>query len=248
MRRSSNGCVKQNKAMTMQPLLVPSTDSATDAELAQRIAARDAAAFELMMRRHNRLLYRTARGVLRDDDEAEDCVQEAYLQAYRSIASFRAEARLSTWLVRIVLNVAFERLRRYKRETGTVALENVVDLEAHVAAANSNTSAMERPDSAASRRELRRILETRIDRLPDAFRTVFILRAVEELSVEETADCLGIEPSTVRTRFFRARSLLREAIARDIDVAVEDAFSFGGARCDRIVASVIARAAIPPPV
>jgi RNA polymerase sigma-70 factor, ECF subfamily len=220
---------------------------ASDSELAQRIAGGDAAAFEVLMRRHNRLLYRTARGILRDDHEAEDCVQEAYLQAYRSIERFRAEARLSTWLVRIVINQALEKLRRHKREDGTVALDNVVDLEQHMDTMSAMTSEPERPEMAAARHELRRMLESRIDRLPDAFRTVFILRALEELSVEETAACLGIPEATVRTRFFRARSQLREAIARDVDVAIEEAFSFDGARCDRIVAVVLERIAHTAP-
>ena len=104
----------------------------SEVELVQRIVECDQHAFELLMRRHNRLLYRTARGILRDDHEAEDCVQEAYLQAYRSMPSFRAQSRLSTWLVRIVINQALERLRRRKREDGNVALDNVVDLEEHM--------------------------------------------------------------------------------------------------------------------
>jgi RNA polymerase sigma-70 factor, ECF subfamily len=216
-------------------------DNTSDVELVQRIVGRDARAFEVLMRRHNRLLYRTARSIVRDDHEAEDCVQEAYLQAYRSIHSFRAQSRLSTWLVRIVINQALERLRRRKREDGDVALDNVVDLEKHMDTMNTTINEPERPDIAASRLEMRRLLESRIDRLPDAFRTVFILRALEELSVEETALCLGIQEATVRSRFFRARGLLRESIARDVDTAVEEAFSFDGARCDRIVAAVLER-------
>jgi RNA polymerase sigma-70 factor (ECF subfamily) len=110
-----------------------------------------------------------------------------------------------------------------------------------VEAANPNPGAAERPDMAASRSELRKLLENRIDRLPEAFRSVFILRALEELSVEETAECLGIPEATVRTRFFRARSQLREALARDVDLATEEAFGFDGERCDRIVANVLSR-------
>jgi len=228
--------------MTMKEAVAMTTpDGTSDSELARRIVGRDTSAFEMLMRRHNRLLYRTARGILRDDHEAEDCVQEAYLQAYRSMGSFREEAKLSTWLVRIVINFALEKLRRRKREEGTVALDNVVDLEQHLDTMSAMMSEPERPDAASSRHELRKLLESKIDRLPDSFRTVFILRALEELSVEETALCLGVPEATVRSRFFRARSQLREAIARDVDLAAEEAFSFDGARCDRIVAAVLER-------
>ncbi len=232
----------------MEPAVAIATpDQISDGELARRIVSRDTLAFEILMRRHNRLLYRTVRGILRNDQDAEDCVQEAYLQAFRSMGSFRSEARLSTWLVRIAINQALEKLRRSKREPGKVALDNVVDLEDHLEAVSTMTSAPERPDHIASRHQVRKVLESKIDKLPDAFRTVFMLRAVEDLSVEETAECLGIPEATVRTRFFRARSLLREAIARDVDLAVEEAFSFDGARCDRIVASVLARIEHEPP-
>jgi RNA polymerase sigma-70 factor (ECF subfamily) len=237
--------------MTMTEAVAKSlADSLSDVELVGRIVQKDAHAFEVLMRRHNRMLYRTARGILRDDHEAEDCVQDAYLQAYRSIQSFRSESRLSTWLVRIVINRALERLRKRKREDGKVALDNVVDLEGHIDTMNSTLKEPERPDVAASRGEVRKLLESRIDRLPDAFRTVFILRALEEMSVEDTALCVGIPEATVRTRFFRARAMLRDAIARDVDLAVEEAFSFDGARCDRIVAVVFERilheALVPP--
>ncbi len=220
-------------------------DPDSDQDLVRRVVARDARAFEVLMRRHNRLLFRTARSIVRDDHEAQDCVQEAYLQAYRSMETFRAQSRLSTWLVRIVINQALERMRKHKREEGNVRLDNVVDLESHMD--TTGLRAPERPDIEASRSEVRKLLEARIDRLPDAFRTVFILRALEELSVEETAVCLGIPEATVRTRFFRARSQLRESVARDVDLAVDEAFSFAGERCDRIVAAVLERIGAPAP-
>jgi RNA polymerase sigma-70 factor (ECF subfamily) len=210
----------------------------SDAELASQIGLGDARALELMMRRHNRLLYRTARSILRDDAEAEDCVQEAYLQAFRSIASFRAESKLSTWLTRIVINQALTRLRKNKRDDGNVPLDNVVDIDGR---AEGTLSESEQPDGAAMREEMRRVLERHIDRLPPAFRTVFVLRALEELSVEETAASLGIPAATVRTRFFRARSLLRETLESHVDIALENTFSFKSARCDRIVAAVFDR-------
>jgi RNA polymerase sigma-70 factor, ECF subfamily len=148
--------------------------------------------------------------------------------------------------VRIVINRALEKVRKRRQRGAEIPLDNVVDLDAHIDTAGGPLR-MEKPEDGAERAELRRLLERRIDALPAPYRTVFVLRAVEELSVEESAACLGIPQATVRTRFFRARSLLREAMARDLDVAIEDAFGFDGARCDRIVAAVLehlARAAM----
>jgi len=225
------------------PLAVTQVSAASlsDADLASRIELGDTRAFELVMRRHNRLLYRTARSILRDDAEAEDCLQEAYLQAFRSIAGFRAEAKLSTWLTRIVINQALARLRRDKTRDARVSLDNVVDIDGRVDGVEATQSNPAQPDAAVLREELRHLLERHIDRLPTAFRTVFVLRALEELSVEETATMLGIPDATVRTRFFRARSLLRETLEGQVDAALADAFAFEGGRCDRIVAAVLHR-------
>ena len=211
-----------------------------DAELAARAATGDAAAFEAIMRRHNRLLFRTARSILKSDPEAEDALQDAYLRAWRALGSFRAEARLSTWLVRIVANEALGRLRR--KGADIVPLEAAMTSPDPAIQAALADAPDDRPDSFAMRAQLRQLLEARIDLLPDAFRTVFMLRAVEELSVEEVAEVLQIPEATVRTRFFRARSLLREGLASAIDVTLADAFAFDGARCDRIVAGVLAQA------
>ena len=190
------------------------------------------------MREHNRMLFRTARAILRDDADAEDALQEAYVQAYRAFDSFRGEAKLSTWLARIVANEALMRLRKRARRA------EIVPIEPSASAAMeqiTDTNMDNAPDSSAERKQMRGLLEAQIDALPDLYRTVFMLRAVEELSVEETAAVLDMPPATVRTRFFRARSLLREALAQKMDVACEDAFSFAGSRCDRIVANVLGR-------
>lgn len=210
-----------------------------DAELARRIAGGDHDAFTLLMRRFNRPLYRTARSIVKDDAEAEDVVQEAYLHAYRAIGTFRGDARLSTWLTRIVVNESIARSRKASRRADVIALEGDVTGRESM---NMDSADMQqdRPENNAMRAETRRLLESKIDALPEAFRTVFVLRALEEMSVEEAAICLGIPEATVRTRFFRARSLLRESLAREIDVALEDAFAFDGERCDRIVARVLA--------
>jgi RNA polymerase sigma-70 factor (ECF subfamily) len=221
------------------PKPVPS-ELPDDAALARRLVAGDASAFEPVMRRHNQMLYRLARSILRDDAEAEDAVQEAYLSAFRHIGSYRGDAALSTWLARIVVNESYGRLRKRKSAIvvsfeGTRA-DNQESEEADVA-----DDTTERPDAAAHRGELRALLERRIDGLPEQFRTVFVLREVQELTVDETAACLAIPAATVRTRTFRARALLRESLARDLDLATPDAFGFDGERCDRIVAQVLAR-------
>jgi len=215
----------------------------SDLQLAQCITAGDQIAFALLMRRHNQMLYRTARSILKDDAEAEDAVQEAYLLAYRGMNGFRGHAKLSTWLVRIVANEAIARARKRTRGTEIIQLSGEVEEDNETVEGNVNQTSPERPEHAAQRARIRRVLEAKIDELPDAFRTVFVLRALEEFSVEESALALGIPESTVRTRFFRARGLMREALSKEIDLAYGDAFAFAGARCDRIVAGVMARLA-----
>ncbi|WP_175835993.1 RNA polymerase sigma factor [Burkholderia anthina] len=220
------------------PLVLLSEED--DRTLAARVASGDRAAFEQLMRRYNRRLYRLARATLRDDAEAEDALQDAYLAAYRAIARFRGDASLSTWLSRLVLNECYTRQRRgARRDTiaPMVGLSAIADFERDIMDTDQNDS----PDRALMRSELRALLERKLDALPEAFRIVFVMRCVEEFSVEETAQCLGIPEATVRSRHFRARSLLRESLARDIDLAERDVFSFDGERCDRIVSGVLAR-------
>jgi RNA polymerase sigma-70 factor (ECF subfamily) len=214
---------------------------APDAELARRVAGGEAAAFEILMRRHNRTLFRTARAILRDDAEAEDALQEAYLQAFQGIGGFRGEARLSTWFARIVANESLMRLRKHARRAEIVPLQPGAAVEE--LSEIPDTRMDKTPERSAERSEMRRLLEANIDALPDDYRAVFVLRAVEEMPVEETAAVLGIPPATVRSRLFRARGLLREALAAKIDLACEEAFAFAGERCDRIVANVMRRIA-----
>lgn len=216
--------------------------AADDATLAARITAHDQAAFEVLMRRHNGRLFRVARAVLKNDAEAEDVLQDAYLDAYRNMGRFRGDSQLGTWLVRLVVNRALMRLRRTRRDPVVVPMAGR-DGRVDTAPLELPDDAAESPVNAAARAEIRRLLERRIDELPVAFRTVFVLREIEELSVDEVAECLGIPPATVRTRMFRARALLREALARELDVATGDVFAFAGQRCDRIVAAVLARTA-----
>jgi RNA polymerase sigma-70 factor (ECF subfamily) len=230
----------------MQPAISTADPAFGDAELARRIASGEQQAFVLLMRRHNQLLFRTARAILRDDAEAEDALQDAYLQAYRAIGQFRGDARLSTWLTRIVVNEAVARLRKAGRRAQVMRLHPDGEINPDLNEADMSERSAESAEQRAMRAEARHLLEASIDALPEAFRTVFVLRAIEEMSGEEVAHCLGIPEATVRSRFFRARSQLRSSLLEKIDIAIEDAFSFDGERCDRIVAAVQARLAQEP--
>ena len=209
-----------------------------DSCLAQRVAGGDRSAFEQLMRRYNRRLYRLARASLGDEAEAKDALQDAYLSAYRSIGRFRGEATLSTWLSRLVLNACGERRRRSHRRENIVPIlstERAMDSAARV------PDGGEQPEQLVARTQIRRVLERKVGELPEIFRVVFMLRSVEDLSVDEIADILAISPETVRSRHFRAKGMLRESLAKEIDLAEADIYEFAGARCDSIVANVLAR-------
>jgi RNA polymerase sigma factor (sigma-70 family) len=214
-------------------LEVASLDEAT---LVSRVANGDRAAFELLMRRYNRLLYRLARASLHDDAEAKDAVQDAYLSAFRSIDQFRGESRLSTWLSRLVLNECLARQRRSKRRQNVIP---IVSSDSKTLASVADQADL--PDQSAARAQMRAVLEYKVSELPDIFRVVFVMRSVEELSVEETAQCLGLTEETVRSRHFRAKGLLRESLAKELDLAERDLFEFGGVHCDGMIAAVLAR-------
>ncbi|MBM6581740.1 RNA polymerase sigma factor [Microvirga sp. BT689] len=220
-------------------------DALDDAALVGLARGGDGVAVRLIMQRHNRRLYRVARGVLHDDAEAEDVVQEAYVRAFTHLDGFRGEAKLSTWLTRIVLNEALGRLRRRRLTVGLKDIDAINDQgEARViylpsARHDSN------PEHAAARAEVRRLLERAVDQLPDHFRVVFMLRDIEEMSVEETASHLGLRPETVKTRLHRARRLLREALNKTLVSALADVFPCAGARCARITDAVLERLGLP---
>jgi RNA polymerase sigma-70 factor (ECF subfamily) len=223
----------------MQTATSLSLTNLPEADLVARAANGDGLAFEAIMRVHNQRLFRTARSIVRQDSEAEDVVQEAYLRAWRALGSFRHDSRLSTWLVRITMNEALGRLRRRSAE--------IIPLEAAMASRDPDMRAAltEAPDAGpeqvAIRSQMRCVMEARIDALPDVYRTVFVLRAIEDMTVEDIALALEIPPATVRTRFFRARGLLRESLVNVMDTTLSGAFAFDGSRCDRMVAGVMAR-------
>ncbi|AKV03953.1 RNA polymerase sigma-54 factor RpoN [Labilithrix luteola] len=203
----------------------------TDEAIVARVVAGDVASFELIVRRHNQRVFRTVRAILKSDDLAEDAMQDAYVAAFSHLADFDGRARFSTWLVRIAVHEALGRLRRSKRQA---SLDDESSGEDMMATTRS-------PEQAASDVELRALLEAAVDALPLGFRAVFVLRAVEDLSVGETAEALGIPEETVRTRLHRARGLLRDELARKVEGSAREAFPFHLSRCDRVTEGVLRR-------
>jgi RNA polymerase sigma-70 factor (ECF subfamily) len=215
-----------------------------DAALVERVQHADAAAFAVLMRRYNRRLYRTARAILKDDAAAEDAVQEGYLAAWRHVGAFRGDAAIGTWLTRVVVNQALQALRSKRREQVVVLFDEPSALpEGSDDAVIESPGAAEMPEDAMERAEMRRLIERKIDALPEAYRTVFVLREVEDMTVDETAGALGIPAATVRSRLFRAKARLRASLAEELDSATQEVFGFDGERCDRIVEVVLARIA-----
>ncbi len=217
-----------------------------DGELVSRARQGDAAAFREIIRRNNRHLFRAARSVLRDDAEAEDAVQDAYLHAFQALAGFRGEASLSTWLTRIARNEALGRLRRRRSTTELDAIEAAQEGQG-ASILMFPTALGGDPESVAARREIRRLLESAIDDLPDVFRPVLVARDVDGMSVEETSEILGIRPETVRTRLHRARRMLRAALDQRLGDTMRHAFPFDGARCERMTTVVLAKLGLGPP-
>jgi len=205
-----------------------------DVLLVQRALAREAGAFRVIIKTHNQLLYRIARGVVRNDAEAEDIVQEAYMRAFASLGSFRGDSSLATWLSRIVINEALGRLRKRRH---TVAMPE--NPEAQIIRFPINPS--DDPERTMAQRQILALVERATDSLPDIYRVVFVARVIEGLSMEEAADLLGVRPETVKTRLHRARTLLRKALDDEIGPVLLDAFPFAGRRCERLTQSVMRR-------
>jgi RNA polymerase sigma-70 factor (ECF subfamily) len=210
-----------------------------DAELVRRALARDDTAFRIIMERHNRRLYRIARGILRNDTEAEDVVQEAYVSAFTHLDGFRGDSSLATWLSRIAMNEALGRLRRERL---------AVDLDTFEAQRTEaqiiqfpQTVTSDDPERTMAQREILQLVERATDNLPEIFRIVFITRVIEGMSVEETADLLGLRPETVKTRLHRARRLVREQLDKQIGPVLMEAFPFAGRRCERMTNAVMQR-------
>jgi RNA polymerase sigma-70 factor, ECF subfamily len=204
----------------------------SDEEIVSRVLDGDTPLFEVLMRRHNERVYRAARAILRDDREAEDTMQEAYVNAYAHLAQFDGRARFSTWLTKIAVYEALGRARR----RGRYETFDETQPESFMQAASQPD-----PERQAFGRELGRLIESAVDHLADGYREVFMLRQVEGLSTAETAEILGVSEEVVKTRFSRARRAIQRDLAERTGAASATAFTFGQARCDRVVAAVLAR-------
>jgi RNA polymerase sigma-70 factor, ECF subfamily len=209
-----------------------------DEDVVKRVLAGETALYEILMRRYNQRLYRVARSILRNDVDAEDVMQEAYVRAYQHLNQFAGEAKFSTWLTKIAVYEALGRLRRQGR---TENLDSVLDSDRHVMA--RMTSDTPDPERQAYDHELRVVLEGAVDSLPEIYRMVFVLRSVEGLSVAETAGCLDIGAKAVKTRLHRARSLLRKDLQERAGLVTAQTFPFHLSRCDRVVEAVSRRIA-----
>jgi RNA polymerase sigma-70 factor (ECF subfamily) len=221
--------------MAEEVLPVPHPEGAmhpTDEEIIERVRGGDIDSFELVMRRYNQRIFRTVRAILREDDEATDAMQEAYVNAFTHLGDFTGRARFSTWLTRIAVHEALGRLRKRKR------IEPLDDSDSEDLLMASPANG---PENSASDGELRALLEEAVDALPEAFRTTFVLRSIEQLSVAETAEVLGIPEETVKTRHHRARERLQNTLTNRVGAALPELFGFYRPRCDRVVANVLAR-------
>jgi RNA polymerase sigma-70 factor, ECF subfamily len=211
-----------------------------ECELVQLARMGIGAAFRAIIQRNNRRLFRTARSILKDDSEAEDVVQEVYVRAFEHISEFRGDSTLATWLIRIAINEAQGRLRR-RRPTVDLALIDSEQTSMSQIIPFPATASIADPERVAAQREVREMMERAIDALPDGFRVVFVMRLVEEMSVEETASALGLREETVKTRLHRARNLLRQSLDVQLAPVLKDSFPFGGARCAHVADVVLAR-------
>ena len=220
----------------------PNLDALGDTELVALACQKIDGAFRAIMQRHNRRLYRIARAVMRNDSEAEDIVQEAYVRAFTNLAEFRGDSSLATWLSRIVLNEALGRIRQRRPEADMTRPESRSPSKAEIIPFPHSSPQLD-PERTMAQRQIQFLLEQAIDKLPDDFRIVLVARVIEEMSIEETAALFGLRAETVKTRLHRARKLLRDALEKQVGPVLTDVFPFDGARCSRMSDAVLKRIA-----
>jgi RNA polymerase sigma-70 factor (ECF subfamily) len=217
--------------MTTAAHALETSEPLSDIEVVRRILGGDTALFEILMRRYNQRVYRAVRAILGSDEDAEDVMQQAYLNAYTHLGQFEERAQFSTWLIRIAVNEALGRRRKRQRTAWDGGEELMVELESNVP----------NPEQQALTSQMREVMERELAALPAAYRTVLVLREVEGLSTAETAECLSVSEDVVKQRLHRARGMVRAALERRAGETLSAVYPFGNARCDRVVAAVMAR-------
>jgi RNA polymerase sigma-70 factor (ECF subfamily) len=212
-----------------------------DVELCRLVVRRDPHAVRLITRRNNQRLYRAAWSVLKNRAEAEEAVQDGYLKAFGALDSFSGASSLATWLTRIVINEALERRRKAERRTRLLQDRAVTDIHDYREKVMEGSERPPSPEAETMRGQIAKVLERAIGKLPENFRTVFVLREVEGLNVEETAAVLQIPKETVKTRLLRARRRLQQELDPELREALRGAFPFAGVDCDRLTERVLAK-------
>jgi RNA polymerase sigma-70 factor (ECF subfamily) len=217
-------------------MLLEEWTAVPDGDLVSRVRAGETGLYEMLMRRYNQRLFRVIRSVVTNDGEAEDILQEAWVRAYEHLDQFEGRASFATWVTRIAFHEALARTRKSKRWTPLENPEGGI-----MAEADRRQTTSETPETQAMRGQLGRMLEAAVDALPETYRSVFMLREVEQLSTSETAECLELSEEAVKTRLHRSRTLLRRDLENRLGPAIAEAYAFLGARCDRIVTRVLER-------
>jgi RNA polymerase sigma-70 factor (ECF subfamily) len=217
-------------------MLLKECPTLTDADVVALVRSGETARYEMLMRRYNRRLFRVIRSVVTDDLEAEDVLQEAWVRAFEHLEQFEGRASFATWVTRIAFHEALARARIRKRWIPLEDPQGQIMPEASLLPSTSET-----PETQAMRGQLGQILEAAVDGLPEAYRSVFVLREIEQLSTSETAECLELSEEAVKTRLSRSRALLRRELENRLGPAIAKAYSFLGARCDRVVMRVLER-------
>jgi RNA polymerase sigma-70 factor, ECF subfamily len=221
--------------MTTAAQLSPTDSVLTDEQVVERVLAGERALFEILMRRHNPRVFHVARAIVRDDAEAEDVMQDAYVRAYGALGQFEGRAKFSTWLTRIAVNEALARRRRGNRHTH---LDDIMDDEDQIRLV---ATPQQDPEHASSNRELGSVLQGAVDSLPEGYRVAFVLREVDGLSTAEAAECLSISEDALKVRLHRAHMALRVLVEARLGEAVKQIYGFEAPRCNRVVAAVFAR-------
>ena len=222
--------------MTTSPMIAAAAQSELkDEEVVARVLSGETALFEILMRRYNQRLYRVSRVILRDDAEAEDVMQDAYVRAYEHLHQFAGKAAFSTWLTRIAIHEALARKRRRGRQ------EELDALPMNGESMSIMKSSAPSPEDSTATAQARELLEQAIERLPETYRTVVVLREVEEMSVAETATSLGVTEAVIKTRLHRAHAMLRKDLYARTKGRATDLYQFHAVRCDRVVKAVFER-------